>query len=283
MSSSAAATRPHEARHVNRDRVQVRAESLVVEEPLEIRLVSHGREEVVTVTMRTPGADRELALGFLLAERIVHDASQVRAVRPCGQRSNVIKVELHDGVSPQLTAAARNFVSSASCGLCGKTSLEAVSTLDSMEPIECPTSPIPSSLLYGIPQRLRAAQQVFAVTGGLHAVAAFDLAGDLLALREDVGRHNAVDKVVGALATTDWQPSRTLFALSGRAGFELVQKAAAVRVPVIVAIGAPSSLAVQLAEEVGITLVGFLRASSFNVYTHPQRLEQSAPPVREAV
>jgi FdhD protein len=268
---------------VNRDRAQLRAETLVIEEPLEIRIVSQGREEVVTVTMRTPGADPELALGFLIAERILRDASQVKAIRPCGQRSNVIKVELREGVEPQMKSVARNFASSASCGLCGKTSLEAVSTLDPMVSIECSAPPIPASLLYGIPQRLRAAQQVFDLTGGLHAVAAFDLRGDLLTVHEDVGRHNAVDKVVGALAAMDWQPSRTLFALSGRAGFELVQKAAAVQVPVIVAIGAPSSLAVQLAERVGITLIGFLRASSFNVYTHPQRLERYLPQVQEAV
>ncbi len=283
MSPSAASTRPHAACHVNRDRAQLRAETLVIEEPLEIRIVSQGREEVVTVTMRTPGADPELALGFLIAERILRDASQVKAIRPCGQRSNVIKVELREGVEPQMKSVARNFASSASCGLCGKTSLEAVSTLDPMVSIECSAPPIPASLLYGIPQRLRAAQQVFDLTGGLHAVAAFDLRGDLLTVHEDVGRHNAVDKVVGALAAMDWQPSRTLFALSGRAGFELVQKAAAVQVPVIVAIGAPSSLAVQLAERVGITLIGFLRASSFNVYTHPQRLERYLPQVQEAV
>ncbi|HMN46390.1 MAG TPA: formate dehydrogenase accessory sulfurtransferase FdhD [Povalibacter sp.] len=261
----------------------MRTETLVIEEPLEIRIVSQGREEVVTVTMRTPGADQELALGFLIAERILHDASQVKVIRRCGQRSNVIKVELRAGAAPQLKSVARNFVSSASCGLCGKTSLDAVSTLGSMESIECSARPIPASFLYGIPQRLRAAQQVFDVTGGLHAVAAFDLGGELLAVHEDVGRHNAVDKVIGTLASRNWRPDNTLFALSGRAGFELVQKTAAVQVPIIVAIGAPSSLAVQLAEQVGITLVGFLRAASFNVYTHPQRLEQHVVPVREAV
>jgi FdhD protein len=254
-------------------RAQVRVDALAVEEPLEIRLVTATSDEVVTVTMRTPGADAELALGFLIAEQIIDSVAQVSTFRPCGTRGNVLKVELVAGVTPRLKTIARNFASTASCGLCGKSSLDAVtdSIPEHYEPIATPV--IAPALLQKIPEQLRAAQSVFDATGGLHAVAAFSFAGELSALFEDVGRHNAFDKLVGAtLMAGAVDLSACIVALSGRAGFELIQKAAVARVPIVVAIGAPSSLAVELAERMGITLIGFLRQSSFNVYTRPERV-----------
>lgn len=247
-------------------------DAIAVEEPLEIRAVVAAAEHRVTVTMRTPGADAELAVGFLMAERIVRQPDEVRAVRPCATQPNLVRVELTDACAPRVTEIARNFVATSSCGLCGKTSLESVfaSIPDALVPQQ---SCLVGSDLQGLPAKLRAAQAVFDRTGGLHAVGAFTLAGDLVALYEDVGRHNAFDKLVGAAALAGAPDlGRCIVALSGRAGFELIQKAAVARVPVVAAIGAPSSLAVELAERAGITLIGFLRAAGFNIYTHPQRV-----------
>lgn len=257
---------------VARDGTQSLDDAIAVEEPLEIRAVVGGGEHRVTVTMRTPGADAELAVGFLAAERIVTDASEVGAVRPCATQPNLIRVELADRCASRVAGIARNFVATSSCGLCGKTSLEAVFA-SLPEPLVRDELRVAGDVLQQIPARLRAAQDVFDRTGGLHAVAAFTFVGELAGLYEDVGRHNAFDKLVGA-AMLGGEPdlSRCIVALSGRAGFELVQKAAVARIPAIAAIGAPSSLAVELAERVGITLIGFLRATGFNIYTHPQRV-----------
>jgi FdhD protein len=250
---------------------------LAVEAALEIRMGTRGEDIPVTVTMRTPGSDPELALGFLLGERVVDSARAVRSMEHCDPGRNILRVELEEGIDPRLESVARTFAATASCGLCGKTTLEAVLASIPDQAIEWSGVRIRPELLYAIPARLRSAQAVFADTGGLHAVAAFDPAGELLDLREDVGRHNAFDKLVGAaaLAGSDSLANR-IVALSGRAGFELVQKAAVARAPMLVAIGAPSSLAVELAEKAGITLVGFLRADSFNVYCHGDRLELAA-------
>jgi FdhD protein len=247
-------------------------DTIAVEEPLEIRAVVAGVEHRVTVTMRTPGADAELAVGFLMAERIVTDADQVHAVRPCVTQSNLIRVDLAEDCAPRVAGLARNFVATSSCGLCGKTSLEQV--FASIPPaLVADEARVAGEVLQEIPSRVRAAQSVFDQTGGLHAVAAFTFAGELMALYEDVGRHNAFDKLVGA-AALGGSPDldQCIVALSGRAGFELVQKAAVARVPVVAAIGAPSSLAVELAERAGITLIGFLRAAGFNIYTHAGRV-----------
>jgi FdhD protein len=246
---------------------------VAVEEPLEIRILSAGQERRVTVTMRTPGNDAELAIGFLSAERIVATAGEIIAVRPCETQPNLLRVELMDHCAGRLDNIARQFVATSSCGLCGKTSLEAVmGALPDAIAVDV-SAPIASEVLRQIPARLRDAQAVFDRTGGLHAVAALSPNGELLSLYEDVGRHNAFDKLVGAMILAG-QPDLggRIVALSGRAGFELVQKAAVARAPVVAAIGAPSSLAVELAQRVGITLIGFLRATGFNVYTHPQRL-----------
>jgi FdhD protein len=278
------AVRAHPIAAVAGDRVERREDSLAVEEPLESRVLAGGHERRITVTMRTPGDDVELALGLLVAERVIDGAGAIAAWQRCGTRGNVLKAELAAGVEPRLERIERQFASTASCGLCGKTSLEAVlGGLEAgREPLATPQ--LDPALLRALPARLRAAQSLFDSTGGLHAVAAFDFAGELLALREDIGRHNAFDKLVGArLSAGHADLGDCLVALSGRAGFELLQKAAVARVPVVVAVGAPSSLAVELAERWGITLVGFLRASSFNVYTHPQRLAlAAATPVARA-
>lgn len=247
-------------------------DTIAVEEPLEIRAVVAGIERRVTVTMRTPGADAELAVGFLKSERIVRAAGDVHAVRPCPTQPNLIRVDLVDECAPRVAEISRNFVATSSCGLCGKTSLESVfaSIPEALAPDE---THIGNAALLEIPSKLRAAQSVFDRTGGLHAVAAFSFAGNPVALYEDVGRHNAFDKLVGAAALArDVDLGRCVVALSGRAGFELIQKAAIARVPVVAAIGAPSSLAVELAERAGITLIGFLRAAGFNIYTHRIRV-----------
>ncbi len=250
-----------------------RDDPLAVEEPLEIRVCAGTAEHPVTVTMRTPGADAELALGLLVAERVIDGPQDIAGYRRCGTQGNVLKVMLHEGVAPRLGQLARNFASTASCGLCGKATLDAVmgGAGGGRAPVAVPR--VPPAVLHGLPRGLRVAQPMFDRTGGLHAVAAFSSRGERLALREDIGRHNAFDKLVGALLGAGAPDlSHCIVALSGRAGFELLQKAAIVQVPMVVAIGAPSSLAVDLAERWGITLVGFLRETSFNVYTHPHRL-----------
>ncbi len=247
-------------------------DTIAVEEPLEIRAVVAGAEHRVTVTMRTPGDDAELAVGFLMAERIIRQPGDVQAVRPCESQPNLIRVDLAEVCAPRVTEIARNFVATSSCGLCGKTSLESVFA-SIPDALVAKASCLTGSTLQELPSRLRAAQAVFDRTGGLHAVAAFTFAGGLVALYEDVGRHNAFDKLVGAAALFGGPDlDRCIVALSGRAGFELIQKAAVARVPVVAAIGAPSSLAVELADRAGITLIGFLRAAGFNIYTHPVRV-----------
>lgn len=262
--------------HIDEGGAHTRMDCVAVEEPLEIRLVTQQAERTVTITMRTPGADHELAVGFLLSERIIEDAAQIESIQHCGSNANIVKVRLRDVVVPRLEGAARTFASSSSCGLCGKSSLEAVAA-SIPEARVAATAAIDPALLQQLPDRLRAAQVAFESTGGLHAVAAFDFTGRLLALHEDVGRHNALDKLVGALARERAvNLSDCIVVLSGRAGFEMIQKAAVARAPMVVAIGAPSSLAVELAERVGMTLIGFLRARSFNVYSHPQRVAVNA-------
>jgi FdhD protein len=249
-------------------------DQLAVEEPLEIRL--GGRR--FTLTMRTPGNDEELAAGFLLAEGFIDsraELGEIRRVRdPKGApEANAIDVILNvpaDGLRERLK---RNFAVSSSCGVCGKTSIDALTRR--IAPIVSPLRIAPGEVL-AMPARMRAAQAVFAATGGLHAAALFEVgAGEprLLALREDVGRHNAVDKAVGWALRAGMTPlSGRALMVSGRLSFEIVQKAAAAGIPILCAVSAPSSLAVELAEEAGITLAGFVREGGFNVYAHPDRI-----------
>jgi FdhD protein len=250
---------------------------LAVEEPLELRVA--GRP--VGVTMRTPGNDVELAIGYCISERLVARPDDVEAVRFCApegqaQEFNVLTVDLRPGVPVPDPSLDRLAVTSSSCGVCGKASIEAVTA-------GCPTVAgdglaVPSRVLTAIPERVREAQRVFEQTGGLHAAAVCDAEGGVLCVREDVGRHNAVDKVIGWAATKGRLPltGRVLF-VSGRCSFEVVQKAAVAGVPLIAAVSAPSSLAVELAEQTGMTLVGFLRGDTMNVYTHVHRVTLPAP------
>ncbi|GAA4416441.1 formate dehydrogenase accessory sulfurtransferase FdhD [Actinokineospora soli] len=250
-------------------------DALAAEEPLELRV--GGRP--LAVTMRTPGADVELAHGFLLTEGVIADRADVALARYCdgvdesGRNTyNVLDVALAPGVAAPSVGVERNFYTTSSCGVCGKAALDAVKLRTRYSPAADGVA-VPASVLTRLPDALRAAQKVFDATGGLHAAGLFTATGEALVVREDVGRHNAVDKVLGWALLRDLVPlAGTVLVVSGRASFELAQKAAMAGVPVLAAVSAPSSLAVELAEEQGITLVGFLRGSSMNVYTRPERV-----------
>lgn len=255
---------------------------LAVEEPLEIRL-GYGPAEArsrqtVSLTMRTPGSDLELAAGFLFTEGIIHSREQIAELRNCGprvgpgQHHNVVRVELHPDVELDLGRLQRHFYTTSSCGVCGKTSLEALEVATGREPIT-DLFQVEPEVLVRLPETLRAAQEVFGRTGGLHGSALFTAEGELLCVREDVGRHNALDKLIGVQLLEDRVPlSQRMVLLSGRASFELLQKAFVAGVPLVAAVGAPSSLAVELAERFGITLVGWLRGGRFSIYSHPERV-----------
>lgn len=257
------------------------ADSLAIEEPLEIRLESgpDGDRHIqnISVTMRTPGNDEELAAGFLFTEGIVKNAEDIAGIDHCfiacaENKENVIQVSLKAGVVPNVFNTERNFYTTSSCGVCGKSSINAIRTVSTFT---CDTGDltIDNALLFQLPDVLRKHQAVFADTGGLHACALFDKNGALLLVREDVGRHNALDKLIGAALNKGMLPlSTTVLLLSGRASFELVQKAAMAGIQIIAAVGAPSSLAVELAEEFNITLAGFLRGNRFNIYTSSHRI-----------
>ena len=243
-------------------------DALVVEEPLEIRCGG----DAVSVTMRTPGHDRELALGFLVSEGVLTDPRNVRDVVQSagGPTANVIDVRPTPDVRLDLSGLTRHVFTSSSCGLCGKTAIEAVH--HHFPPLDDDVA-VRACTLLGLPSVLAAAQTAFARTGGLHAAAVFAPDGSLIVVREDVGRHNAVDKVLGygfAAGLLPWRGH--LLLVSGRASFEIVQKALAGRLPVVAAVSAPSSLAVSFAEESGQTLIGFLRPGRLNVYTHRRRI-----------
>ena len=244
---------------------------LAVEEPLEIRLA--GRR--FTLTMRTPGHDEELAAGFLFAEGFINDASELGEIRRVRGRKgapepNAIDIVLNVPAEGLRTRLKRNFVMSSSCGVCGKTSIDSIRRRVAPPSDSARVAP---AILLTLSEKLRAGQRVFAATGGLHGAAIFSLDGTMVAIREDVGRHNAVDKVIGFALTNAMVPlAHHLMMVSGRLSFEIVQKAAAAGVPILAAVSAPSSLAVELAEEIGTTLVGFLRDGSFNIYTRPDRI-----------
>jgi FdhD protein len=247
---------------------------VAVEEPLEIRLgFCRGDQRVtepVSITMRTPGDDEDLAVGFLFGESIIRSPGDIAIVKPC-QGENTVRVELEDEVAVNLDRLRRHFYTSSSCGVCGKASLEALQVLGAVAPDTA--SRFSRDMLLTIPDRVRKVQTTFEQTGGLHAAAAFDARGKLVAVREDVGRHNAVDKVTGALLQAGRLPAGDLgLMVSGRASFELVQKALVAGIPLMAAVGAPSSLAVELAREFNVTLVGFLRDGSYNVYAGEERI-----------
>ena len=260
-----------------------RPDTLVAEEPLEIRL--NGRP--LAITMRTPGDDFALAAGFLVSEGVLARAEEVANIVYCAGATadgsntyNVVDVQLAPGVPVPDISLERNVYTTSSCGLCGKASLDAVRTTARWPIADTPPVRVEPELLASLPDRLRAAQRVFDRTGGLHAAALFTEDGELLDIREDVGRHNAVDKLVGrALQNGDLPLSRTILLVSGRASFELAQKAVMAGIPLLAAVSAPSSLAVDLAAETGLTLVGFLRGASMNVYTGEQRIDLTAEAV----
>ena len=253
---------------------------IAAEEPMEIRLgfgdLGNRQQRSMAVTMRTPGHDFELAVGFLFTEGIIQTFSEIENIRYCEnlgkqEENNVVRVELNSTVTPDFHKLQRNFYTTSSCGVCGKSSIEAVSV--QCKPVTSHWS-VSANLIQTLPDKLREAQEVFERTGGLHASGLFSKEGSLILMREDVGRHNALDKVIGAMLYKEAIPlDDHILLVSGRASFELVQKAALAGIPVMVAVGAPSSLAVSLAQSSGITLIGFLRGARFNVYAHAQRLE----------
>jgi FdhD protein len=264
---------------VDAEGARSRRDDVVTEEPLEIRLSYREAERTivrrVAVTMRTPGHDVELSVGFLFGEGVIQERRAVREVAHCPgggvQNLNIVEVRLAPDVRVDLSALERNFYVSSSCGVCGKASIDTVvargHTASGAGPV------VPAELVSTLPDRLRASQSLFERTGGIHAAGLFDADGALLVAREDVGRHNAVDKVIGQRLLEGALPaSAGVLVVSGRSSFEILQKAVAAGVPVVVAVGAPSSLAVALARRFGITLVGFAREGAFNVYAGEQRL-----------
>jgi FdhD protein len=265
-------------RVVEEGRIRVRPDTLATEEPLEIRLISGGVRRTAAVTMRTPGADFELAAGFLYGEGIVRSPEDILKISYCvdadldaEQQYNIVNVKLRGSRDYDPKSLERHFYTTSACGVCGKASLE------QLELRGCPTilpgPNVAAEVIYSLPEKLRKAQGLFEATGGLHAAALFDARGNLVALKEDVGRHNATDKLVGwALLEGRLPLSSHIVMVSGRSSFEILQKCLAAEVPVVCAISAPSSLAVDVARRFGMTLVGFLRGKRFNVYNGHERI-----------
>ncbi len=262
-----AGERSVELTRVRRGIARAAREPAVVEEPLETRLDG----EPIAVTMRTPGHDLELAIGFLVTEGVIRDVSALAAAAHCAENQNVVEVHTAAGSSGVVPPAPRNVYASSSCGVCGKATLEALRVRAPSlagDPVR-----VHASLLAQLPERLRSAQPLFESTGALHAAALLRPDGELLLVREDVGRHNAVDKLVGWAALRGGLPLAShLLLVSGRAGFEIVQKAWVAGIPIVCAISGPSTLAIDVAREGGLTLVAFLRGSDLNVYSHPERI-----------
>ena len=256
------------------------ADQLVIEEPLQIQVLygSSGNEQQknIAVTMRTPGNDEELAAGFLYTEGVIRSNAEVISIIAGAAGENTALIVMKGDVEPELQSAERNFYVTSSCGVCGKTSIDAVRK-EIAFPISGDAVRVSAAVLQGLPDALRKRQQIFHNTGGLHACALFATSGDLIMLREDVGRHNALDKLIGnAFLNRQLPLHNKILLLSGRACFELIQKAAIAGISIVAAIGAPSSLAVELAEEAGITLIGFLKNDRFNIYSGFDRISDIA-------
>jgi FdhD protein len=261
---------------------------LAAEEPLEVRLAYHHdgamEQKSISITMRTPGNDFELAAGFLLTEGMIRSPDDLAGIRHCGpavgdlQVRNVVRVELRPEVAVDLGRLQRHFYTSSSCGVCGKASIAALE-VPGISLLKDDGLTLSAEILHRLPEELRAAQDIFERTGGLHAAALFDMTGRLECLREDVGRHNAVDKLIGSQLLAGRTPlAGQILLVSGRASFELVQKAVLAGIPIMAAVGAPSSLAVQAANRYKMTLVGFLRNGRFNIYCGGQRIRGTEPP-----
>ncbi|OUL25105.1 sulfurtransferase FdhD [Nostoc sp. RF31YmG] len=261
---------------VENSKMRTRIDHLTTEEPLEIRLVSQNR--TIAVTMRTPGADFELTAGFLYGEGVINSKQDIQRMSYCvdesvdgEQRYNIVNIELREGLIPDLQPLERHFYTNSACGVCGKASLEALRLRG------CPIIPlgpvVTPEIIYSLPEQLRSAQGIFTATGGLHAAAVFNSQGQMLNLQEDIGRHNALDKLIGsALLSDDLPLNNHILMVSGRSSFEILQKSTAAGIPIVCSISAPSSLAVSVAKEFGITLIGFLRGERFNVYTGWERI-----------
>lgn len=266
---------------VENGQVRSRADQLTTEEPLELRLANPSR--TLAVTMRTPGHDFDLASGFLYSEGIIHQREDIQHLSYCidptvdgNQRYNIVNVILKPELDPDLLTLERHFFTTSACGVCGKASIEALQLRGCT--VLTPDLTVSPTVIYSLPEKLRAAQGVFSATGGLHAAALFDQAGTLLKVREDIGRHNALDKLMGSALLADELPlDQYIVLVSGRSSFEILQKCLVARVPIVCAVSAPSSLAVAIAQEFGLTLVGFLRDQRFNVYAGLERL--SSPTV----
>jgi FdhD protein len=262
-------------------RTRTRADTVATEEPMEIRLISGSERRTVAVTMRTPGSDFELAAGFLYGEGVVSSPEEIERISYCvdpdldaGQRYNVVNVKLREtaGRTYDLSPLERSFYTTSACGVCGKASLEQLELRGYAELPQEGLRVTPETI-YSLPRKLREEQGLFEETGGLHAAALFDVAGELLAIREDVGRHNATDKLVGWALLEGRLPLRDhIVMVSGRTSYEILQKCVAAGAPIVCAVSAPSSLAVDVARTFGVTLVGFLRGSRFNVYSSPGRV-----------
>ena len=273
--------KPVEIRRVKGGAAEKRPDLVVTEEPLEIR-VGHGpanqREQFnLSVTMRTPGSDEALCMGFLFTEGLIESAEQVESLKYCEDlgrsegADNVMRAELKPEVPVDRGQFKRNFYTTSSCGVCGKASIDAIKV--ACTPLSGKSISVNREVIFGLPAKLGEAQHVFKYTGGLHASALFDLEGNLLAYQEDVGRHNALDKLIGLMMMKgETDHSERVLLLSGRISFELVQKALRAGFPLVAAVGAPSSLAVELAEEFGLTMIGFLKADRFNVYSGKEEM-----------
>jgi FdhD protein len=279
MTASSRSIRIHK---IDRNSANIVDDQVAVEEPLEIRLgysTPEGRTaSSVSITMRTPGSDAELAAGFLYSESIVRNSSDIIKAEHSGPAApdtgnhNIVRVDLAPHVEVDLGRLQRHFYTTSSCGVCGKSSLEAL-RVTGAEPLLGDRTRFSKDVLIAMPGALRERQQAFEQTGGLHAAAAFDSQGEILVVHEDVGRHNAVDKVVGTLLARDMLPASGLgLMVSGRASFELMQKTLVAGIPLLAAVSAPSSLAVQLANEFNVSLVGFLRGDTFNIYSGEERI-----------
>ena len=261
---------------VKNNAVRSFSDTIATEEPLEIRLVNS--QQTIAITMRTPGADFDLVTGFLYSEGILHQREDIRQISYCvdpkvdgKQRLNIVNIRLRKGIVPNLPSLERHFFTTSACGVCGKTSIEALKIRGAQ--IIPKDALVTAEVLYQLTERLQSAQKIFTSTGGLHAAALFDFQGQLLKLREDVGRHNALDKLIGSAFLADELPlTHRMIMISGRSSFEILQKSIMARVPIVCAVSAPSSLAVSLAEEFGVTLVGFLRDKRFNIYTGWERI-----------
>ncbi|MBD2435977.1 formate dehydrogenase accessory sulfurtransferase FdhD [Nostoc sp. FACHB-110] len=261
---------------VENGKKRLRQDHITTEEPLEIRLVSPRR--TVAVTMRTPGTDFALVAGFLFSEGVITCQGDIQRMSYCTdesvdgeQRYNIINVELKPGLNPDLQPLERHFYTNSACGVCGKANIEAL-RLRGCAVINSELIVNPE-IIYSLPDKLRSAQGIFSMTGGLHAAAVFDVNGNLLNVQEDIGRHNALDKLIGSALLSDELPlNHHIIMVSGRSSFEILQKSLVAQVPIVCSVSAPSSLAVSIAQEFGITLIGFLRGERFNIYTGRERI-----------